>query len=254
MRVSVSSAGVYVDMTEKITGILLDITRHSDRLSIVTLYTRNRGRLSFLSPIGTGKAGRLRQSRLQPLAVIEADINFKPTAELQRLGAFSLHEVWSELYFDPMKRLIGLFLSEFLNRFLRATMPDEQIWDYILDSLRLFDRMKRGTADFHITFLASLLPFAGIQPDGNDYHPGYLFDMQSGTFGSSLPPHKDYLAGDEARFAAILSRINFVNVRALHLNGRQRSEILDKLLHYYAIHFPGLSNIRSLDVIHDIFA
>ena len=120
-------------MTEKITGLVLDITRHSDRLSIVTLYTRSRGRLSFLSPVGSGKAGRLRQARLQPLAVIEADINFKATSELQRLGTFALHEVWSDLYFDPVKRLIALFLAEFLNRLMRATMPDELMWDYICD-------------------------------------------------------------------------------------------------------------------------
>ncbi len=112
-------------MTEKITGIVLDITRHSDRLSIVTLYTRSRGRLSFLSPTGSGKAARLRQARLQPLTVIEADINFKPVAELQRLGPFSLYEVRGDIYFDPVKRLIALFLAEFLNRLLRATMPDE---------------------------------------------------------------------------------------------------------------------------------
>lgn len=240
-------------MTEKITGIVLDITRHSDKLSIVTLYTRSRGRLSFLSPVGSGKSARLRQARLQPLAVIDADIKFRNMAELQRLGAFSLNEVWSELYFDPVKRLIALFLAEFLNRLMRATMADVLMWDYICDSLRLLDRMNSGVADFHIAFLSSLLTFAGIQPDGRDYKPGMVFDMQAGVFSDRLPSHSDYLKGEEARFAAILSRINFTNVRALRLNGALRHTILEKLLRYYAIHFPGTANLRSLDVIHDIF-
>lgn len=241
-------------MTEKLTGIVLDITRHSDRLSIVTLYTRNRGRLSFLSPVSGGKAGRMRQARLQPLAVIDAEINFKAVAELQRLGAFSLHEVWGELYFDPVKSLITLFLAEFLNRLLRATMPDEAMWDYIYESLRLFDRMHKGVADFHVAFLSSLLAFAGIQPDSSDYKPGSFFDMQAGVFVDKVPQHRDYLCNEEARLAALLSRITYSNVRALRLNGKLRSEILDKLLRYYAIHFPGTSNLRSLDVIHDIFS
>ena len=241
-------------MTEKITGLVLDITRHSDRLSIVTLYTRSRGRLSFLSPVGSGKAGRLRQARLQPLAVIEADINFKATSELQRLGTFALHEVWSDLYFDPVKRLIALFLAEFLNRLMRATMPDELMWDYICDSLRLLDRMHAGVADFHIAFLASLLTFAGIQPDCRDYKPGSIFDMQAGVFVDRLPSHSDYLKGEDAKLAAIISRVNFSNVRALRLNGNLRRQILEQLLHYYTIHFPGTANLRSLDVIHDIFS
>ena len=122
-------------MTEKITAFVLDVTRHNDRHNVVTLYSRTRGRISFLSPCGSGKSGKLRQARLLPLAVIDADINFRQTSELQKLGAFSLHHVWSDIYFHPVKRLVALFLSEFLNRLLRASMPDEALWDYIFNSL-----------------------------------------------------------------------------------------------------------------------
>lgn len=241
-------------MTEKLTGIVLDITRHSDRMSIVTLFTRSRGRVAFLSPVGSGKSGKLRQARLQPMSILEAEVNYRQTVELQRLGAFSLREVWCDLYFDPVKRVITLFLAEFLNRLLRATMPDENMWDYISNSLCLLDRMHSGTADFHVAFLSSLLSFAGIQPDGAAYKPGYFFDMRAGAFVAVKPPHNDFLGGDEARFAALLSRITYSNVRILRLNGNLRREIIEKLLRYYSIHFPGTANLRSLDVIHDIFA
>ncbi len=241
-------------MTEKIQGIVIDLTRHNDRLSIVTLFTRSKGRISFLSPIGSGKSARLRQARLQPLAVIEADINFKGNAELQRLGNFALAEVWSNLYFDPVKRLLALFIGEFLNRLLRATMPDEALWDYLLESLRLLDRLQEGVADFHIAFLASLLPFAGIQPDPTGFTPGMYFNMQSGTFSTTQPPHNDYLSGDDAVWAARLCRIDFANIRALKLNGEIRARILKELLKYYSIHYPGTSTLKSLDILHDIFA
>lgn len=241
-------------MNEKIRGIVLDVKKHSDKVSIVTLYTRSRGRLSFVSPLGSGKSGKMRQARLQPLAVIETDINYKPVAELQRLGSFSLYDVWGEIYFDPVKRLVALFLGEFLNRLLRATMPDENTWDYIYNSLRLFDKMHSGVADFHITFLSSLLPFAGIQPDGSEYRNGYFFDMQAGVFTDSRPPHPDFLGGADARLAALLCRVNYATIRALHLNGSNRNEILREILHYYAIHFPGTSGLQSLDIIHDIFS
>lgn len=245
-------------MTEKITAIVLDITRHNDKLNVVTLYTRNRGRIAFLSPVGGGKAGRLRQARLQPLAVIEADINFRQTSELQRLSLFSLHTVWTDLYFHPIKRIIILFLSEFLNKLLRATMPDENLWDYIYNSLLLLDRMESGISDFHIVFLSSLLSFVGIQPDPATYHPGFIFNMESGTFfNPSLLTHNPttpfLLIGENARLAAILCRINFSNIRALHLSGNLRNRILKNLLKYYSIHFPGSGNLKSLDVIHDIF-
>lgn len=241
-------------MNEKIRGIVLDVTRHSDRLSIVTLYTRSRGRLAFLSPVGSGKAGRLRQARLQPLAVIEADINFKMNAELQKLGAFALEEVWCDIYFNPLKSMVSIFLSEFMTRLLRATMPDETLWDYIVNSLRYFDKTTGGMADFHIVFLSSLLPFVGIQPDASDYERGDFFDMQSGRFICERPPHSDFLEGEEAAFVVKLCKLNFSNAAVMRLDRGLRQRILNGLLRYYDIHFPGTSVLRSLPVLTEIMS
>lgn len=242
-------------MTEKITAIVLDITRHNDKLDIVTLYSRTRGRISFLSATGSGKSQRLRQSRLQPLAIIDTDVKFNPAAELQRLGQFSLHNVWHDLYFHPIKRMIVLFISEFLNKFLRASMPDEALWDFIFRSLVLLDNMTEGIADFHIAFLSSLLPFAGIQPDFSDYENGDAFNMESATFFA--PTHHDtrnyILSPMEAKMAALICRINFYNIRVLKLDRQRRIAILQRLLQYYSIHFPGSGNLKSLDIIREIF-
>lgn len=240
-------------MTEKFTGIVLDIRRHSDRHNIVTLYTRERGRLGFLAPAGAGKSARVRQSRLQPLAVIEGDFRFKPVSELQTLGAFSMHTVWTSIYFHPVKQMQVLFLSEFLNRLLRAAMPDSALWDYILNALSLLDRQDPVSADFHIAFLTSLLPFAGIQPDPESWEEGLFFDMQSGTFTDRRPLHRDFLFGEEARMASVLARTDFSNVRALSLNRHQRNRILDLVLRYYGLHFPGTANLKSPAVLRDLF-
>ena len=241
-------------MTEKFTAIVLDITRHNDKHNIVTAYTRSRGRIVFLSPCGSGRAAKMRQARLQPLAIIEGEMRFSQTAELQKLGAFALHEVWTDIYFHPVKQMVALFLSEFLNRLLKASMPDENMWDYIAASLRLFDGMEKGIADFHIAFMASLLPFAGIQPDASNYEPGMMFDLRAGSFTDNVPPHSDYLKGEEARFASIVGRINYSNVMALRLNREGRRLIVSRLLAYYAIHFPGTATLKSLDVIRDVFS
>lgn len=240
-------------MTEKFKAIILDITRHTDKHNIVTVFSRTRGRIVFLSPCGGGKVGKVRQSRLQPLAVIEGEMRFNQTAELQKLGAFVLHEVWTDLYFHPVKRMIVLFLSEFLNKLLRASMPDENMWDYMVTSFRLLDGMTHGIADFHIAFMASLLPFTGIQPDASQFESGMVLDMRAGSFTDTVPPHGDYLKEEEARFAALLSRVDFVSIKALHLNGEVRRKILTRLLTYYAIHFPGTANLKSLSVLQEIF-
>ena len=240
-------------MIEKISGIVLDITRHNDRHNVVTLYTRSRGRVSFLSSGGGGRSGRLRASRLQPLAVIEGDINFKQNAELQKLGSFSLAFVWSGIYFHPLKAMMSLFLSEFLNRLLRASMSDEGLYDYIVGALRLFDGMDKGFTDFHIAFMASLLPFMGIQPDSSEWKPGSFFDLRNGTFTEDRPPHTDVLEGEEAAMAAKISDMDFSNIADYSLDNEGRRRLLEGLLRYYAIHYPGTSSLRSLEVLRNMF-
>ncbi|MDE5869221.1 MAG: DNA repair protein RecO, partial [Muribaculaceae bacterium] len=157
---------------ERITGIVTDIVKHNDRHNIVRLFTRSRGMVSFLSPVGSGKSGKARNARMQLLSVVESDVNFRDTRSLQSLGAITLHKVWRDLYFNPVKSAIVMFISEFLTRYLRDASPEPLLWDYIVASIENLDTRKHGVGNFHISFLLSFLQFAGISPDMSDYETG----------------------------------------------------------------------------------
>lgn len=236
-------------MIEKLSGIVLGLTRHTDRHNVVTLYTRSRGRLSFLSSAGGGRSGRLRNSRLQPLSVIEADVNIKQNAELQKLGSFSLSHIWAGIYFHPLKGMIALFLSEFLNRLLKAAQQDETLYDYLVGALSLFDKMEEGVADFHVAFMASLLPFMGIQPDLSEWHEGRYFDMRNGVFSPLRPLHPDFIERNDAIMMAELCRMDLSNVKEFAITNEKRQRLLSILLHYYGIHYPGSDSLTSLAVL-----
>lgn len=240
-------------MAEKINGIILHTRKYNDRNVVVTIFTRERGRLAFISPLGAGKAGNARRARLQPLSVISTELNFKATSELQRLGSISSPEVWNDLFFHPVKRAQALFISEFLYRLLNATMPDPPLFDFIVNSLRLLDKMTDRIEDFHIVFLVSLLSFSGIQPDINGYLPGRVFDFASGSFVEETDAKGPILRGEEAKAVQFVSRFNFNNMKCLRLTGANRRQILYGLLNYYSYHFPGLGSLKSPEVLREIF-
>lgn len=240
-------------MAEKINGIILNVRKYNDRNCIITLFTRERGRVACISPVGTGKASNARRARLQPLAVISTDLNFKAGSELQRLGSFTSNEVWSSLYFHPVKNAITLFISEFLYRLLNASMPDQQLYDFLIDSLRYLDTIKNHVEDFHIPFLVSLLSFSGIQPDASGYQPGYVFEFASGSFVPEFEAKHPVLAGEEAKSVNFVSRLNFSNMKSLRLTSVNRRQILYGLLNYYSYHFPGLGSLKSPEVLREIF-
>lgn len=241
-------------MAEKITGIVLNVRKYNDRNSVVTLYTRERGRLGFISPLGSGKASNARRARLQPLAVISSDLNYKPTAELQRLGSFSPLEIWNDIYFEPSKRAIALFISEFLYRLLNATMPDPRLFDFLLDSFRLLDGIKDGVNNFHIPFLVSLLSLSGIQPDVSGWQEGYVFEFASGSFVPEFEAKPPFLKGEETRYVSLISRLNFSHIKHLRLTAADRRQILFGLLNYYSYHFPGLGSLKSPEILREIFS
>lgn len=241
-------------MAEKINGIILNVRKYNDRNCIVTIYTRERGRLAFISPSGNGKASNARRARLQPLAVIDTEINYKASAELQRLSSFTLSEIWTELYFDPTKSALTLFISEFLYRLLNATMPDPNLYDFIVNSLKLLDQMKDRVNDFHIPFLVSLLSYSGIQPDISGYQPGYVFDFASGAFVSEFDSKGPTIIGEDAGKIPFLARINFSNMKSLRLTSVNRRQILYGLLNYYSYHFPGLGSLKSPEILRELFS
>ncbi|MCH5227274.1 MAG: DNA repair protein RecO [Muribaculaceae bacterium] len=240
-------------MAEKITGIVLNVRKYNDRNCVVTLFTRERGRLSFISPTGSGKSSNARRARLQPLTLINTEFNYKPTAELQRLGSISLAEVFTDMYFHPVKRTMALFISEFLYRLLNATMPDIRMFDFLADSFRLLDRMKDGVSDFHIPFLVSMLSYSGIQPDVENWKNGYVFDFSSGSFVPEFEAKGPVISGEEAKAIPMLARVNFSNIKGLRLNSLSRRQILYGLLNYYSFHFPGLGSLKSPEVLREIF-
>lgn len=241
-------------MSEKINGIVLNVRKYNDRNNIVTLYTRERGRLSFISPTGSGKASNVRRARLQPLAVVTTDLSFKASTELQRLGSISSARIWNDIYFHPTKRAIALFISEFLYRLLKETASEPPLFDFLVNSFSLFDETKENISDFHIPFLISLLTFTGIKPDTKGYKEGYVFDFESGIFLPEFEAKGPVLRNEEAAAAVWISRINFLNMKRLRFTNANRRQIINVLLNYFSYHFPGLGELKSPDILREIFS
>lgn len=192
-----------------------------------------------------------------PLSVIATDVTFKGNRELHTLRNFERVELWKDIYFNPVKSSLGLFITEFLNIFLRETPPDAHLWDFIVESLRELDNAKSGVANFHIAFLIEFLKYAGISPDIGNYYsmltkPQY-FDMRDGSFSNSVPLHRDVIMGPEAAMLRLILRMNIKNCRYYKFNADNRRYILRKILRYYSIHFPGFSSLKSLDVLEQVF-
>lgn len=238
---------------EKIQGIVLSVIKHNDRYNIITVFTKLRGRMVFLSTIGTKGSTKRRSARLLPLSVIESEIKLKGNQEIQFLGDVVPVRVWRDIYFNPSKLPIVYFISEFLGRYFRDFYPDLQTWQFVLEATEILDKCDVSTANFPIWFLIGFLDFAGIMPDFSDYEVGDVFDMRSGVPVAEFPSHKDWVSAENSEYILKLLRMNSFNFHKYIFHERQRREVLEKILRFYSIHYPGVGNLKSFEFLTEIF-
>lgn len=241
-------------MIEILRGIILDRVRHNDKLEIVSMYTLERGRVAFAVPSGSTRAGRMRRGMMMPLSVVEVGVNYSATKDIQRLIALNVLRQFPSLYDNPYKSAVGFFLREFLSRLLREYPVDASLWTFIVRYLDILNQCPPSTtANFHILFLCALTDPLGIRPDTFHSDDRPYFDMRNGEYTSTPPLHSDYLKGEEALLPSILSRLTPYNAERWRLGRDQRRRILEGILHYYSLHYSGISQLKSTDILRALF-
>ncbi|MBD5217803.1 MAG: DNA repair protein RecO [Bacteroidales bacterium] len=243
-------------MIETLHGLVLERVRHNDKSDIVSLYTRERGRVPFVVQGGQSRGARMRRAMLMPLSVVEVTMRSRPSQELQRFSSLSVARQFPSIYGDPVKSAVAIFLREFLSRLLREYPADDMLWEYIVRSLAVLDASEgHSTANFHIIFLANLTGPLGIRPDIERSRSGLppYFDLRAAAFCLHAPLHHDVLRGEEARIVHLLSRLDFRNGGRLRLNRMARQRLLEGLLRFYSLHFSGLDSMRSPEILQSLF-
>ena len=239
-------------MYENLDCIALRTVRYSDRHNILTAYSRQRGKVVMTLPAGGGKPAARARALTQPLSVFQCVADVRPGREIMQVRDIR-HAGISPLE-GAVRSTLGLFIADMLAALLREPQCDEALFDYVVYMERYISAVS-GTAlaNAHICFLLHLQHFMGIEPVWGTYAPGHVFDMSDGIFRMSPPIHGNWLPSGEAAAAWRLRRMNPRTSALFAMSHSERNLILDRLIRYYHIHFPGLSSVSSLEVLRSIF-
>ena len=240
-------------MQEKLNGIVLHVLQYSDKNSIVHILTDRCGRMSFLLPQGNTKSARMRNAMFMPLSIIELEAKIIPGKELHSFREARSTIALTKIYSDPVKNAIAMFISELLSRSIQESEENIPLFRLIKTSIELLNEIDNGVANFHIWFLFNLGAFLGIQPDIETYNEGFWFDMSNGVFTHDRPLHSHYLTPQEAPVILLLSRMTIRNLHHFRFNRSQRGDILDIALTYYRLHNSMIGNLRSPDILKQLF-
>ena len=153
-----------------------------------------------------------------------------------------------------MKRAILFFLDEILIKTIKEESQAKELFDWLSHALTWFDLNDESPLNFHLVFMMQLSRFLGFYPK-KDPAPNYqFFNLESGLFTSSQPNNPNYLSGETTMHFNILHESSFEDAAQLDLNSTQRRKLLEALIVYYKLHFPGFGEIKSVEVLKAILS
>ena len=240
-------------MVEKFEGIVLRTRKYSDSLMIADIFTAQHGRMSFLLPVSHSKRSRVRCVLFQPLSMLSFTASVKAGSSLSRISEVSPHSMYSSIQNDVLKSSIALYLAELLTYALRESELDESLFTFLERSFTLFDNLEQGYSDFHLVFMVQLLRFLGIYPNIEDYAPGCYFDLAQGCVVHEHPSHPNFLMPESSVSFVELLQTGYDSMHQLSLNRKLRGEYLATLAAYYRLHIPDFPELKSADVLRELF-
>lgn len=241
-------------MQEKTQGVVLRSLKYGDNAWIVDIYTAVRGTVSFMVKIPHSRRSPLKSVLFRPLSILELVFDYRQKASLQRLSDVRWAYTYASLPYEPYKASIALFLAEFLCRVLKHEAENGPLFSYILYSLQWLDASGRAFSNFHLVFITRLTRFLGFYPNVEAWQEGDWFDMQNACFVHTRPAHAACLEPREAALIPLFMRMNYDSMRFFAMNRQERERFLEVLNAYYRIHVPEFPELKSLDVLKEVFA
>ena len=226
----------------KTRGIVLHSIPYNDKYSIIYMYTEAFGRASYLVARSRGKKSSVSKALFMPLSVVEMEVEHLNKRDLHRIRETKLCYPLTEVFCNPVKNILALFLSEILFRVVKETEPDPRLFEYLFESIQLLELSDKGVANFHLVFLLRLLHYLGS-----------CFDMLNGVFVDRIPMHRHYLNRQESVVFVRLLKISFENMSLYSFSRQDRVGVINRIVEYYRLHLPDFPEIKSLSVMQSLF-
>lgn len=238
-------------MIHKTSGLVLHTTKYSESGLIVKVYTLDFGLQSYFFYSGKNKRSK-NKALFQPLALVEILATSSGKGHLQRITEINSIHPYSEIPYNIIKSSIVMFLNEVLYRSLKEAHPDEDLFEFLKNSLLILDLRTENSASFHIYFLIQLSRYLGFYPQGQWSPENSYFDLKEGRFSNLIPSHSWYLNKVNSETMYSLINSSYDSFHRLTILKNQRKELLDFLITYYKLHIASFGEIKSQTVLEEV--
>lgn len=241
-------------MLHKTSGIVLKLIPFKESSVVVQIFTRKFGMQSYLVH-GVRKAkAKISLNLFQPLHLLEMVVYHKDHSGLQRISELKHQPAFTQIPFDIQKTSMVLFLHEILCKTIPADFVDEDLFDFIFNAMQWLDVKTEISVNFHLAFLLKLTKYFGFTPSFDREKSHLFFDLYEAKYVSREPVHTHFVSLAYAEVMEQLFSDDFEKLEECFLNVDARRYLLRKILDFYYLHVQTVKDLKSLEVLEQVFS
>jgi DNA repair protein RecO (recombination protein O) len=229
-------------MLHKTRGIVLNFIKYRETSIVTRIYTENFGLQSYIvnSVRGGGKKSSGKISFFQPLTLLEMVVYYKKSPGLNRISEMKCTDPYQTIPYDFIKSGIALFLTEVLNKCLKEEEANSEMFEFLYNSLQVFDHMAHDYQNFHLQFMIRLSRYLGFAPGSTED----VFEQVHEYIG------KPQVSEAEEQVLAQLITASFTE--KVTSSNTTRRLLLDDLIKFYQLHIEGFKDLKSTSVLREL--
>lgn len=223
-------------MIAKTRGIVLRFTRFRESSIIVTILTDAFGIQSYIvNGVRTSKTSAGKMALFQPLTLLEMVVYHRANANINRIREVKCLYPFHSVATDVRKSAIAMFVCEILNKTVKEESAPGPLFDFIFNSLRLFEGQEKNYENFHLLFLIKLSRYLGFGAyTAAQIGGARLFDPET-----------------EAMVERLIGA-GYDDVKGITVS--RRREILEALLGFFSEHIESLGEVRSVQILREVLS
>ena len=225
-------------MLYKTRGIALSYIKYKESSIIARIFTEAFGMQSYIVNSVRTKTAKTKIAMFQPLTILDLVVYHNKRKEINRISEIKCSFNFQSIPYNIKKTSVALFLTELLNQTLHEE-ENEQLYEFIYESIVTFDFMDENYENFHLQFMFLFSKYLGIKPES----------AHSMLKEIGHPKTNDNLFSEQVNF---FIQSNYEQHQKL---GKSvRNEILMLIIDYFRFHYDSIREFKSIQVLKEVLS
>ena len=220
-------------MLHKTRGVVFRFTKYGETSIIVSIFTEMFGLQSYIVNSVRTKASKNKIALFQPLTLLDLVVYHRENADILRIKEVKCLYAYQSIHLDVRKSAVAMFLNEVINKGVKDQSHAGEICEFLITSLISLDEVP-SPENFHLIFLVKLSRYLGFGPQTNDEVLGvWLLSREE----------------EELLKKLLIAEYDI----QITMSYTSRKNLLEALLRFYATHIDNFGEIKSVDVLKEMF-